>query len=204
MVKFGEEYYLYSKNDNGCDFTVKGDWQQNYAKFVEKHFNEFKSGKTLDFGCAMGANTSALKDIGFDITGIDVSEWYVNNSPFENVKLYSYNPNKPDFPFEDETFDFIHSQQVIEHMKKSQINKVLKELNRVLKTDGIIYVATVEEDEKGIEKEPTHYSCLSVKDWDKYFKKAGFENITKSYKSIKSDSLPLHYNWVQIIYKKIK
>lgn len=204
-MKFGEEYFNFCKDDNGCDFNAKGGWQKQYAEFIADNFNS-KNVKCLDFGCALGANTSALKDIGFDMYGIDVSEWYVENSKFENLKgkLFSYDINKCDLGcFEDDMFDMIHSQQVIEHIEEKNIPKVFQELNRVLKQGGLFYVATVEEDANGIESEPTHYSCLSKKKWIEYFKKAGFKNVTNNHSKILNGKMATEYCWVQFVFKKV-
>lgn len=209
-MKFGKEYFDFCKDDNGCDFDCKGGWQENYANFIKSNFPEFIGKKTLDFGCAKGANTSALLDVGYDMFGIDVSQWYVENCVFENVKdrLFSYDAEEADFPFVDEQFDFIHSQQVIEHMHKKDILNTLKELNRVLKMDGLIYIATVGEDKNGLDSEPTHYSCLSEKEWIKYFKKAGFKLITNEYperaEKLLNGKMPIEYSWVQFVFKKVK
>ena len=204
-MKFGKEYFDFCKDDNGCDFDCKGGWQKEYAGLIAKYFFQPKL-KTLDFGCAKGANTSALQDIGFDITGIDVSQWYVDNCVFGNMKgkLFSYDADKAVFPFEDNQFGFIHSQQVVEHMHKKNILKTLKELNRVLEKGGLFYVATVDEDENGLDSEPTHYSCLSKKAWIEYFKKAGFEDVSEYYNSMNKERMPAEYKWVQFVFKKVK
>jgi len=204
-MKFGKEYFDFCKDDNGCDFDCKGGWQAEYAGLIAKYFLK-PNLKTLDFGCAKGANTSALQDIGFDMAGIDVSQWYVDNCTFGNMKgrLFSYNADKAVFPFDDCEFEFIHSQQVIEHMHKKNILKTLKELNRVLEIGGLFYVATVEEDENGLDSEPTHYSCLSKKAWIEYFKKAGFEDVSEYYNSMNKERMPAEYKWVQFVFKKVK
>ncbi len=204
MINFGEEYYNYTKKENNCDYKVKGEWQKDYAKFIKQYFKEFINKKCLDFGCALGANTSALKDIGFDIIGLDVDKWYKENTPFKNINIETYNPDNPIFPFEDDYFDFIHSHQVIEHIKEEKIDNIFKELNRVCKLNGILYISTTQEDKNGIKYEPTHYSCLSEKAWINYFKKAGFKNISKKYPTLVNNEKAIEYKWVQFVFKKIK
>ncbi|MCK5069055.1 MAG: methyltransferase domain-containing protein [Desulfocapsa sp.] len=51
------------------------------------------------------------------------------------------NAAKP-FPFKDETFDYIFSEHMIEHINREQGTDMLKECYRVLKPGGVLRVAT--------------------------------------------------------------
>jgi len=78
----------------------------------------------LDIGC--GSNPVSIQD--YDVHTLDaraeVRPTYV--SSIEKI------------PVPDETFDLVFASHVLEHVKKNDINKTLKEWRRVLKTGGIL------------------------------------------------------------------
>ncbi|MGV9141456.1 MAG: class I SAM-dependent methyltransferase [Promethearchaeota archaeon] len=77
--------------------------------------------KILNFGCG--------KDIKKDFINVDIQE-------SENIDV-SFDFNKFPYPFKDNTFDYIFSSNVLEHLDNPQ--KVLKELHRISKENSIIH-----------------------------------------------------------------
>ena len=60
-------------------------------------------------------------------------------SRYKNAILYTA-PEK--LPFEDATVDFIHCSHLLEHLNPSEFYKLLKEIDRVLKINGILVIST--------------------------------------------------------------
>lgn len=98
----------------------------------------------LDVGCGMGREAFNLYDMGFNLTGADVSEKALKGAKQfaseskRNIEFLL--TNGIDLPFEDNSFDvvIIWNQTLgIVYGENSQI-AFLKECNRVLKPDGII------------------------------------------------------------------
>lgn len=95
--------------------------------------------KVLDFGCGGGKSVSDLNANGYQSFGCDIKfksepevdlESLVKNGIIRTIEL---NPYK--LPFEDNTFDFIFSDDVFEHVRNYP--ETISELSRVLKPDGI-------------------------------------------------------------------
>jgi SAM-dependent methyltransferase len=74
---------------------------------------------------------------GIKATGLEINKEYFRNTktefPYLDVLCY----DGGEFPFPDNSFDFVASFQVLEHV--SSIEHVIKECLRVLKPDGIMY-----------------------------------------------------------------
>lgn len=111
---------------------------------IKQHFGLPLEDKiVLDVGCGDGVLASMLSQQGFQSSGIDYS-----HEAIKFAKLKTKDEKKIDFvqgsayalPWPDDTFDIIVSSEVIEHL--TDISTFLKEMIRVVKTDGIIVIST--------------------------------------------------------------
>ncbi len=94
-----------------------------------------KDSRVLDVGCAMGGFLNYLEDKCYEnLYGIDMIKGYVDKADNENIKLGSVYL----LPFEDNSFDIIILDQVLEHL--SNLKLALKEIRRVLDKGGICYI----------------------------------------------------------------
>ena len=102
-------------------------------KLIELYVD--KDSKILDVGCALGGLLAFLKEKGHkELYGIDVIEEYVRLSNNKNIKV----GNVYDIPFEDNYFDLIVLDHVLEHLV--DLKTVIKELKRVLSRDGFLFI----------------------------------------------------------------
>lgn len=100
--------------------------------------------KILDIGCGMGREAFGLHDMGFDLTGVDISEKAIkaaNKFASDSNRQISFLvADGMDLPFQHNSFDVvvIWAQTLgIVYKEDNQI-AFLKECNRILKTGGII------------------------------------------------------------------
>lgn len=100
---------------------------------------KFKSsGNLLDVGSATGEFLKAAQSRGFRSVGIDISDYACRLARDKyglDVRKTSF--EKTDFPAN--SFDLITAGDILEHAQDPLI--FLKEANRILKADGIIYIA---------------------------------------------------------------
>jgi len=94
-----------------------------------------KSLKVLDVGSKDNGDNcpdfrNLFDDTNWNIVGLDLEKG-------KNVDLVS---EPYSFPFEDNTFDIVLSNQVMEHVEKPWI--WVTEMSRVLKYSGLMYIAT--------------------------------------------------------------
>ncbi|PIZ53322.1 hypothetical protein COY26_02270 [Candidatus Woesearchaeota archaeon CG_4_10_14_0_2_um_filter_33_10] len=111
------------------------DQKKQYDKIALKYMSSCK--KIVDVGCGTGRFISNYPSI---IKGIDQ-----NQESVETCLKKGYDVVKADvtkLPFEDNSFDGVHCSHVIEHLQPKEAYKLLSELLRVLKKDGILVIRT--------------------------------------------------------------
>lgn len=110
-----------------------------YQRSVLAYFEASKivSGNVLEIGFGEGYGMRVLSPNVEKYTAIDKYEKDFSDLP-ENVQIV--NQKVPPINFPDETFDFVVSFQVIEHIKNDKL--FVKEISRVLKKGGKFIVTT--------------------------------------------------------------
>jgi SAM-dependent methyltransferase len=134
------------------------DWDEIFAKngrvFTEPHpsmtriadvFRATSVRRILDLGCGTGRHLAFLGKIGFEMYGLDASpralvlanEW-IEEEGIES-DIIQQRMEEP-LPYPTDFFDAIISIQVIHHNLKREINETVKEMERVLRPGGMIFV----------------------------------------------------------------
>lgn len=110
---YDEEYYEGGKGYHGYNFDRRFEDQ---AEFILHHYNP-KS--VLDFGCAKGYLVQALRNIGVEAYGYDISKYALGAAP-EDVQPYVQNRLRK--------VDLIVSFDTFEHIPITQLKKVRDQL----------------------------------------------------------------------------
>ena len=100
--------------------------------------------KVLDLGCGAGRNAIYMARRSFEVYGIDISDEGVkvakrriaSGEPYVHLKLGSMFS----LPYRDDSFDAAISITVIHHGRLKWIKRTIRELKRVLKPGGLIFV----------------------------------------------------------------
>jgi len=136
---------ILGNNVNGREYNYLSCHKRSYARTVGD-INALlpKGANILEIGPFLGVVSISLKKCGFAVTALDIPEFY--NSPslrklFENndIPFSGVNLRKNILPYEANAFDAVVICEVIEHLNFNPL-PLLKEINRVLKKDGYIYV----------------------------------------------------------------
>lgn len=97
-------------------------------------WRNFRVEKTLDLGCAKGYLVEALRDLGVESFGCDISRFAIENAS-ESVSRYLRLGSLSDgLPYEDEEFDLVSALEILEHLAPDQISDALLEIKRVCKS----------------------------------------------------------------------
>jgi SAM-dependent methyltransferase len=91
------------------------------------------TGRILDMGCGRGDFLRIAKDHGFEVQGSDLS---TADGPHADIPIFQGFLQDANFP--SESFDVIVTRNTLEHIFDP--NEDLRELNRLLKPGGLLYV----------------------------------------------------------------
>lgn len=105
----------------------------------------YAGGRLLDLGCGPGRCTHALAEHFDEVVGYDVSPRMLELAREGAADNETFVENTTDdlSPFEDESFDFVFSNRVLQHVDRSRFNHYLAESVRVLKSDGVFWFQCV-------------------------------------------------------------
>jgi SAM-dependent methyltransferase len=172
VTKFDKDYY-----ENGPD-TGKSLYQ-NYrwmpeltiplAHHIVQHCDIKPKHEILDFGCAKGYLVHALRLLGYQAYGYDISEYAIDQAPMEvQSHVNSYMPVGK--------YDWLIVKDVLEHIPYEEIDEVLQQLAEMsqhifaiipLAENGKFHINAYEQDE-------THYIRENLSWWFNKLNQHGF------------------------------
>ncbi len=115
----------------------KGLYPDLLAQWLFKNIYR-RSGRLLDLGCGRGDHIHAWTSLGFQVAGVDVSLAAGEDLPSEILAVADL--ERDPLPFPSESFDFVFSKSVIEHMRFPE--RLLDKAMEALKPGGIAVVMT--------------------------------------------------------------
>ncbi|RKY33195.1 MAG: hypothetical protein DRP74_00650 [Candidatus Omnitrophota bacterium] len=152
-------------------------WHDGYIEIAKQLIRRFKIFKFLELGCAKGFLVQAMRMIGVEAYGVDISEYAVANCHPEMKKYIMQGDATELGIFEDCYFDLVFSWDFLEHLKSEEILRCLIECRRV--SDKYIYhgITVFDKNYGSIAKhfpnepqDPTHVSCYNINWWRKIFR----------------------------------
>ncbi len=108
-------------------------------------------GHILEIGCGNGVEGEVITNRGFTYVGTDISEGYLAEArrlrphlDFRHLSAYDMSE------FEDALFDGLWAGNVLYHIPKQRIPDVLKEIIRVVRPGGILFISLPIGDSEGM------------------------------------------------------
>lgn len=140
---------------------------------TSKFLDSIESGKEgLEVGCGNGKNLLYRSDL--KLKGIDICDNFVKICREKNLNVIQ--GDMISLPFDDNTFDFVFSIAAVHHLNSVDLRiKAIKEMFRVCKPDGLIfvYVWAFEQPENArrkFTKQDEMVSWLSKEDGKTYYR----------------------------------
>ena len=144
--------------------------------------------KILDVGCGGGLLSEPMTRLGAKVSGIDASERNINvakiHAKKNNLKI-DYKCTSPEKLNTETKFDVILNMEIIEHVE--DVDFFLKSCSKLLKKDGIMFVATLNKTLKSYlfaiigAEYILRWLPIGTHSWEKFVKPNDLVNILKKY-----------------------
>lgn len=132
------DWYEGDYNQDSSRKAVHIYWQKAYD-FLRRFNSEKKQLKLLDIGCDNGILSSKLKQLGYDVYGLDIRKKEVAMARKLGIKAVVGSAEKR-FPFKSNYFDAALAGDIIEHLYDTDF--FIREVHRILKQGGVFVVTT--------------------------------------------------------------
>jgi SAM-dependent methyltransferase len=103
------------------------------------HLNNLK-GRVLELGCGDGKTAIAMIETGLNVVGLDLSRTALATlkQRIDSNNLCLVQGNAIELPFKEGSFDSVATVHFIDHFLSNDRHKVVREIDRVIATDGVI------------------------------------------------------------------
>lgn len=185
---------------------------EGLALWSLSHMNISKTDVILDIGCGGGVNVKRFLEMTENkVYGIDYSELAVerssklNQSEIEDGRCEIIMGSVSNLPFEDNTFDVVTAFETV-YFWPNFVND-LKEINRVLKDSGIMFIANEALPKENDKRQKEIVELLDMKIYSQdelveSLNKAGFSKATTYVKESKDSFTGEDADWICVIAQK--
>jgi len=156
---------------------MEGRWEK-LARAMVDHYGIKPGEKILDVGCGKGFLLYDFTKVvpGLELHGIDISEYAIKNSK-EEIKDRLQVANATSLPFPDNYFDFVFSITTLHNLHCYDLDKALREIERVSKKDKYICVESYRNEEEKANLLYWQVTCEAFntpEEWEWWFKQTGY------------------------------
>jgi len=155
---------------------MEGRWEP-VARALVGHYGIKPGDKVLDVGCGKGFLLYEITKVvpGVIVEGLDISEYAIANAKPE-VKEHLTLGNATSLPYPDKSFDLVFSLTTLHNLHNYDLDKALREIERVGKNRYICVESYRNETEKAnlLYWQVTCESFCTPEEWDWWFRLTGY------------------------------
>lgn len=156
---------------------MEGRWEK-VARAMALQYGIKPGDRILDVGCGKGFLLYDFTKVvpGLELHGIDISEYAIANSK-EEIRDCLQVGNAISLPFPDNHFDFVFSITTLHNLHCYDLDKALREMERVGKKNKYLCVESYRNEEEKANLLYWQVTCEAFntpEEWDWWFKQAGY------------------------------
>ncbi|MBT4129260.1 MAG: methyltransferase domain-containing protein [Candidatus Marinimicrobia bacterium] len=142
------------------------------------HYGLKPGDKILDIGCGKGFQLYELTQLlpGLEVHGVDVSSYAIENGK-EEIKDHLQVGNANSLPFPDDYFDFVFSVTALHNLHNYDLDKALREMERVGKNNKYLCVEAYRNEEEKANLLYWQVTCeafCTPEEWEWWFNQTGY------------------------------
>lgn len=174
--QYGREYFDGNRETGYGGYNYDGRWIP-VAEDIVNHYNLKAGSRVLDIGCAKGFLIKDMMQVcpGLDVTGIDLSNYAINNChPEVSDKVLVGNAKQ--LPFPDNNFSVALAVNTIHNLKRDQCINALREIERVADRAFVQVDSWFNEDQKQVFLDwvLTAHTFYGPEGWKEVFQEAEY------------------------------
>jgi protein-L-isoaspartate(D-aspartate) O-methyltransferase len=171
------DYWDGDRRINYGGYRYDGRWAK-VAKAMADHYGIRAGDKILDVGCGKGFLIYDFTQVvpGVEVTGIDISEYAIANV-VDGVKDRVQVGKADALPFADKSFDLVISINTLHNLYNYELDKALREMERVGKKNKYICVESYRNEEEKTNLLYWQVTCEAFNtpaEWEWWFKTTGY------------------------------
>lgn len=156
---------------------IPGRWEK-VARMMVEHYNLKPGDRILDIGCGKGYLLYDFTKVvdGLNLYGIDISSYAVYNSKPEIRDCLTVG-NAINLPWPDQYFDFVYSITTLHNLHNYDLDKALREMERVGKNKKYLCVESYRNEMEKANLLYWQVTCeafCTPEEWDWWFRTTGY------------------------------
>ena len=172
---------------------------------ISKSFKKHDVKRILDLGCGSGRHLVYLAKHNFNVYGIDIAksgikiakDWLKEEGVKVNLKIGDIYKR---LPYPDDFFDAIISTQTLHHARIEKIRRLIKEMERILKPNGLIFVTV----RRALRVKGWRKNKIVIHRWKGWKKKKVKYKVIgpRIYVAVEGDEKGIHFSFTKKLIKK--
>ncbi len=141
-IKKIETTYNFVSKEYAVAFSNEHEKKPEDQKILRRFSDKLKGQSPVwDFGCGPGQTTKFLKDLGVDISGMDLSEKILELARKKYPDIHFQRGNFLNLEFKDDSLAGVVAFYAIVHLDREQVEALFKEIWRILRPGGRFLLA---------------------------------------------------------------
>jgi SAM-dependent methyltransferase len=175
--QWGKDYWDGDRKTGYGGMRYDGRWRV-VAENMAKHYGLKAGDRILDVGCGKGFLLYEFTQVvpGIEVVGLDISTYAIEHAK-EEVKPFLKAGHANKLPFKDASFDLIISLNTLHNLYCYDLDKALREIQRVGRKHRYIVVESYRNEEEKANLLYWQLTCESFctpEEWEWWFRQTGY------------------------------